>query len=155
MNDFSQNYKYLISDYTSELTLLANTSAFLKMMMDDVSWVGFYLLECDELILGPFQGNVACTNIPLSKGVCGDSASTRKTIIVENVHDYKGHIACDSASNSEIVLPILIDGNLYGVLDLDSTSFNRFTQADQLVLEKCLVLFCDQLKQIKASNKLM
>ncbi len=149
MNDFSQNYESLISDYTNEITLLSNTSAFLKMMLEDVSWVGFYLYQNDTLVLGPFQGNVACTNIALQKGVCGDSASQQKTIIVPDVHQYPGHIACDSASNSEIVIPILIGDSLYGVLDLDSTSFDRFHEEEKMVLEKCVALLVAKLKQIK------
>ena len=102
----------------------------------DISWVGFYLFKNTELILGPFQGKIACTNIPLDKGVCGKAASTRKTVIVENVHQFAGHIACDSESNSEIVIPLIKGNQLYGVLDLDSTSFSRFSKEDQIIFEE-------------------
>lgn len=105
---------------------------------NDISWAGFYLLKNEELILGPFQGKIACTNIPLTKGVCGKAASTRETVLVENVHQFEGHIACDSESNSEIVVPLIKNNQLYGVLDLDSTSFCRFTKEDQIIFEKSL-----------------
>lgn len=137
----------LIEDTANEISILSNTSAFLNMMMNDVSWVGFYLYQNEELILGPFQGKVACTNIPLQKGVCGTSAYERKTIIVENVHEFPGHIACDSASNSEIVVPIVINDTLYGVLDIDSTSFSRFNKEDAEILEKCMDILKQKLTQ--------
>ncbi|EQC0594371.1 GAF domain-containing protein, partial [Listeria monocytogenes] len=102
------------------------------------NWVGFYLLEkeTNQLVLGPFQGLPACIRIPLGKGVCGSAASDQKTYIIENVHDFPGHIACDAASNSEIVLPIVKNNQLLGVLDIDSPLFNRFDEVDQLWLEK-------------------
>ena len=103
---------------------------------DDISWAVFYLLKNDELILGPFQGKIACTNIPLTKGVCGKAASSRKTVLVEDVHQFEGHIACDSESNSEIVVPLIKNNQLYGVLDLDSTSFGRFSKEDQIIFEE-------------------
>ena len=132
-----KQYVALIEGVDKEISILSNTSAFLMEMMKDVSWVGFYLYD-KTLYLGPFQGKVACTIIPMNRGVCGCSAYQRETIIVENVHEFKGHIACDSASNSEIVVPIVFNNNLYGVLDLDSTSFSRFSEEDKLFLE-CLV----------------
>ena len=106
-----------------------------------------YILKNNELVLGPFQGKVACTNIPLQKGVCGQAASTQKTIIVENVHEFSGHIACDSASNSEIVIPIMICDQLYGVLDLDSTSLSRFGKKDQIIFEQMVQRLVQQLKK--------
>lgn len=102
----------------------------------DISWAGFYLFKNTELILGPFQGKIACTNIPLDKGVCGKAASTRKTVIVEDVHQFAGHIACDSESNSEIVIPLIKGNQLYGVLDLDSTSLVDFLKKIKLFLKK-------------------
>lgn len=105
---------------------LAQTSALLMQTMPDLNWAGFYLLKDGELVLGPFQGKVACVRIALGRGVCGTAASQRETIVVANVHDFPGHIACDSASNSEIVVPLLHGGSLLGVLDLDSPSLNRF-----------------------------
>ncbi len=126
-----------------EITTLSNASALLNDYLEDVSWVGFYLFKDNHLILGPFQGKVACTSIELGKGVCGKAAFERKAVIVPNVHEFEGHIACDSRSNSEIVLPIIINNNLYGVLDIDSTSFNRFNELD----EKELSTFIDNLSK--------
>ena len=114
---------------------LANTSALLWEALTDINWVGFYLLERDTLILGPFQGKVACIEIPMGRGVCGTAAARGETVRVEDVHAFPGHIACDSASNSEIVIPLLRDGQVVGVLDIDSPLLSRFTPDDQLGLE--------------------
>ena len=99
-------------------------------------WTGFYRVEGQQLVLGPFQGPIACTRIPYGKGVCGTAWQRAQTIIVPNVHEFAGHIACSSASNSEIVVPILHDGQVVAVLDIDSTDFNTFDETDQLYLEK-------------------
>ena len=108
MNDLLlKQYIGLIECNNEEISILANTSAFIMQNFQDISWAGFYLFKNNELILGPFQGKIACTNIPLDKGVCGKAASTRKTVIVEDVHQFAGHIACDSESNSEIVIPLI------------------------------------------------
>ena len=137
-----QDYKLLAKQLTSllegvdnQISKLANTSAFLYNSLNDVSWVGFYLLDKDYLYLGPFQGKVACTVIPVGKGVCGTCVKENKTILVKNVHEFPGHIACDSESNSEIVLPIFKDNNLVMVLDIDSKSLNRFDESDKDGLE--------------------
>ena len=114
-----------------EITILSNASALLNSYLEDVSWVGFYLFKDEKLILGPFQGLVACTEIPVGKGVCGTCAKTLEVQVVKNVHDFPGHIACDSRSNSEIVLPIFVKDKFYGVLDIDSTSFERFDETDK------------------------
>ena len=135
-NLLKQQYIGLIECNNEEISILANTSAFIMQNFDDISWAGFYLLKNDELILGPFQGKIACTNIPLTKGVCGKAASSRETVLVEDVHQFEGHIACDSESNSEIVVPLIKNNQLYGVLDLDSTSFSRFTKEDQVIFEE-------------------
>lgn len=135
-NLLKQQYIGLIECNNEEISILANTSAFIMQNFDDISWAGFYLLKNEELILGPFQGKIACTNIPLTKGVCGKAASTRKTVLVEDVHQFEGHIACDSESNSEIVVPLIKNHQLYGVLDLDSTSFVRFSKEDQIIFEE-------------------
>ena len=111
--------------------LLSNVSALLFESLPDVSWAGFYLKRGGELVLGPFQGKPACIHIPFGKGVCGTSFSEDRPVRVENVHLFPGHIACDSASNSEIVLPIRADGEPIGVLDLDSTVFSRFSEEDE------------------------
>ena len=115
---------------------LANTASLLYYSMPDLNWVGFYLLKDGELVVGPFQGKPACVRIAVGKGVCGTAAARRAPVIVENVHEFAGHIACDSASNSEIVLPILRGNELIGVLDVDSPKFARFDAQDQAGLEK-------------------
>ena len=114
----------------------ANTTSLLYHSLPDLNWVGFYLLKDGELVVGPFQGKPACVRIPLGKGVCGTAAARRVTVIVKNVHEFDGHIACDSASNSEIVVPLLRGNELLGVLDLDSPKFERFDAEDQAGLEK-------------------
>jgi L-methionine (R)-S-oxide reductase len=108
----------------------------LGSFLQDINWVGFYLYENGQLWLGPFQGLPACTQIPMGKGVCGSAAQQRKTIVVPNVHEFPGHIACDAASKSEIVIPIVVNGELYGVLDIDSPIESRFDDVDREYLEK-------------------
>ena len=115
---------------------LANVTAALKQTFDKISWVGFYLFDGKKLYLGPFQGNVACTNIEIGKGVCGNSAQLRKTIIVPDVHQFPGHIFCDADSKSEIVVPLLKGNKLLGVLDLDSTEYNSFNETDNIYLKQ-------------------
>lgn len=116
-------------------TILSNASALLNDYLDRVNWVGFYLLVNGELVLGPFQGKVACTNIAIGKGVCGTAVKEEHTMLVKDVHEFPGHIACDSASNSEIVVPLMKDGKCLGVLDIDSPEFNRFDETDKKYLE--------------------
>lgn len=119
------------------IAILANASALLFEALPDLNWAGFYLLENDGLLsLGPFQGKVACVKIPLGRGVCGTAAAEDRTVRVENVHAFRGHIACDSASNSEIVIPLHKNGAVWGVLDIDSPSFARFSEEDQAGLEE-------------------
>ena len=119
------------------IAILANASALLFETLPDLNWAGFYLLENDGLLsLGPFQGKVACVKIPLGRGVCGTAAAEDRTVRVENVHAFRGHIACDSASNSEIVIPLHKNGAVWGVLDIDSPSFARFSEEDQAGLEE-------------------
>jgi len=108
----------------------ANFSSLLYHSLPDINWVGFYLLKNNELVLGPFHGQPACVRIAMGKGVCGSAAELRQTVVVENVHEFPGHIACDSASNSEIVVPLIREGQLIGVLDLDSPSLSRFNDED-------------------------
>lgn len=122
----------------------ANLSSLLFHSLSDVNWVGFYLIKGDELVLGPFQGRVACVRITIGKGVCGTAALSKKTIVVDNVHEFEGHIACDSASNSEIVVPLLKDGSVIGVLDIDSPVFNRFDQEDREGLERIVGVFLEK-----------
>ena len=115
---------------------LANASALLADALQDINWVGFYLMENGRLVLGPFQGKAACVEIPVGRGVCGAAAERKETVRVENVHEFPGHIACDCASNSEIVVPLLVQGEVMGVLDIDSPSIGRFTEEDQIGLER-------------------
>lgn len=117
------------------IPLLANASALLNDALDDVNWVGFYLMRDGRLVLGPFQGRLACVHIDLNRGVCGAAARLDQTQRVPDVHAFPGHIACDAASRSEIVVPIHRDGRVCAVLDIDSPLPNRFTEADQAALE--------------------
>ncbi|MED1555327.1 GAF domain-containing protein [Bacillus paramycoides] len=114
---------------------LSNASALLNQFLDRVNWVGFYVTEGNQLVLGPFQGMPACVRIPFGRGVCGAAAETKTTQLVADVHQFPGHIACDSASNSEIVVPIMKEGTVIGVLDIDSPEKNRFDEVDQHYLE--------------------
>ncbi|MEQ2527034.1 GAF domain-containing protein [Bacillaceae bacterium CLA-AA-H227] len=126
----------LLEDETNQIANLSNASALLNQFFDRVNWVGFYLSEGNELVLGPFQGLPACVRIPYGKGVCGTSASEKKTLRVEDVHQFPGHIACDAASQSEIVVPMIKNGEVIGVLDIDSPEKNRFDEIDQENLEE-------------------
>lgn len=119
---------------------LANTSALLWEALHDINWAGFYILEKERLVLGPFQGKPACIVIPMGKGVCGTAAAEDKTLRVADVHVFPGHIACDSASRSEIVVPIHVGGAVWGVLDIDSPVENRFSPEDQAGLEQVVRL---------------
>lgn len=131
----------LFADERDFIANAAQFSAFLYNQVDDLNWAGFYLNRNEELVLGPFQGQVACVRIPFSKGVCGAAAATRQTQRVEDVHAFPGHIACDSASNSELVIPLVKEGRLIGVLDLDSPKPGRFSEADQVGLERLAAIF--------------
>ena len=128
--------KALTEDVPYEVANLANASALLWDVMPDINWVGFYKMTDGALVLGPFQGKPACIRIPVGRGVCGTAVAEDKIQLVYDVHEFPGHIACDSASNSEIVLPIHVKGEIWGVLDIDSPHVGRFTEADQEGLEK-------------------
>ncbi|WZL71954.1 GAF domain-containing protein [Clostridiaceae bacterium 35-E11] len=125
-----------LSSERDPLANLSNATALIKALVDDLNWAGFYFMKGKELVLGPFQGLPACNRIPEGTGVCGTATHTKKTQLVPNVHEFPGHIACDSASNSELVIPIIKDGVVYGVLDLDSPHLNRFTELEAQYLEK-------------------
>ena len=131
----SRELRGLVEGVNHVVANLANASALINEYLSDINWVGFYLLEDNKLVLGPFQGKVACIEIAIGKGVCGTAASEDRTLLVANVHEFKGHIACDSASNSEIVIPLHKDNKVYGVLDIDSPMLNRFTAEDKEGLE--------------------
>ncbi|WP_058912898.1 GAF domain-containing protein [Entomohabitans teleogrylli] len=129
--DLNRDFDALMAGETSFLATLANTSALLFERLSEVNWAGFYLLEGDTLVLGPFQGKIACVRIPTGKGVCGTAVASGEVQRVEDVHAFAGHIACDAASNSEIVLPLRVGGRTIGVLDIDSTAFARFDAEDE------------------------
>ena len=131
----------LLADERDFIANAAQFSAFLYTQIDDLNWAGFYLNRNEELVLGPFQGQVACVRIPFGRGVCGAAAQTRQTQRVEDVHSFAGHIACDSASNSELVVPLIKEGKLVGVLDLDSPSVGRFSEVDQAGIEHLAAIF--------------
>lgn len=147
------DYKTLIKQIESisqdveyDITILSNVSALIYETLDNLNWCGFYILRNNRLELGPFQGKVACTKIEIGKGVCGTSVLKDETILVKDVHEFPGHIACDSASNSEIVIPIHINGSIYGVLDIDSPMINRFSDDDKKNLEEIVMLIENYLK---------
>lgn len=130
----------LLDGEEDAIALLANTSALLHQFLEDINWVGFYIWKEDELVLGPFQGLPACVRIPYGKGVCGTAVSERKTQRIADVTQFPGHIACDAASKSEIVIPIIVNDCIYGVLDIDSPITNRFDETDQTYLEKFVTI---------------
>ena len=136
-----QQMQSLLEGCVLPLPTLANCAALLWEHLDRINWAGFYLAKGDTLYLGPFQGKVACMVIPFNKGVCGAAASTRKIQLVPDVHQFPGHIACDSASNSEIVLPLVVHDRLIGVMDIDSPDLARFSEEDaQGLAELCRIL---------------
>lgn len=145
-----QRLKYMLvllegqlSSESDELANISNAMALIKALVEDLNWAGVYLMKNEELVLGPFQGLPACNRIKLQNGVCGAAATRRNTMLVPNVEEFEGHIACDSASKSELVVPIIKDDIVYGVLDLDSPSLNRFTDLEKKYMEK----FVDKLNE--------
>jgi len=134
--ELGSQVKSLISRNDNLISSLANLTAALKQTFEKISWVGFYILEGNYLYLGPFQGKVACTKIEIGKGVCGTAAQKMETVIVPDVNKFPGHIACDADSKSEIVVPIIRNKKVYGVLDLDSNSYNAFDEIDKKYLEE-------------------
>ena len=138
----------LIEDDLHDISVLANVSAILNQYMENINWVGFYLNKNNTLLLGPFQGKVACTTIPFNRGVCGACATSNKTIIVKDVHQFPGHIACDSASKSEICVPINVKGQFYGLLDIDAPITNRFDDNDKNNLEKLVSIIENKLTRL-------
>ena len=136
-----EQLKSLIKNERNVIANLANASALLHLSLEEINWAGFYLTEGEELILGPFQGKPACIRIPFGKGVCGTAAQTDTVQRIDNVHLFAGHIACDGASNAEIVIPLHKNGKVVGVLDIDSPVFHRFSETDQQILEQfCRIL---------------
>jgi GAF domain-containing protein len=148
--DYPLLARQVASILEGERDLVANASQFAAFIYDtvaDLNWAGFYLTRPtrdgggEELLVGPFQGKVACARIPFGRGVCGAAAAQRKTMLVPDVHAFPGHIACDSASNAEIVIPLIADGKVVGVFDIDSPTLNRFDEADQAGLEALVAAF--------------
>jgi len=127
--------KMLMEDETDYIANLANISALLNQALNDINWVGFYLAKDEQLVLGPFQGKVACIRIDKGRGVCGTAYASQTTQLVENVHQFSGHIACDSNTNSEIVIPIMSNDKVVAVLDIDSPHMGRFDNCDKVNLE--------------------
>ncbi|AOM40353.1 GAF domain-containing protein [Xenorhabdus hominickii] len=144
----------LLSGEYDFIASLANTSALLYERLDNVNWVGFYLVDNDTLVLGPFQGKIACTRISVGKGVCGTAVANNSIQRISNVHTFPGHIACDSASNAEIVLPLEINGQIIGVLDIDSTVFDRFDENDENGLKALVIRLCEHVEQCVVSKYL-
>ncbi|WP_279142227.1 GAF domain-containing protein [Photobacterium phosphoreum] len=143
-NRLTQQALALIEGETDLIANLSNISALLNMELEQINWVGFYLLKQDQLVLGPFQGNPACVRIPIGRGVCGTAISENKVQRIADVHSFPGHIACDAISNSEIVIPLTVKGKLIGVLDIDSPNLSRFDQND----ERGLVSFVEALQKV-------
>jgi len=141
IEDLVETVESVVASETDQIANMANIAALLFEALPEINWAGFYLFKDDQLVLGPFQGRLACTRIPLGKGVCGTVAQQKTTLVVPDVHAFPGHIACDAASASEIVVPILHDGNLIGVLDIDSPVKNRFDAEDQVMIEKIVSAF--------------
>ena len=137
-SDLNRQLEGLLKGERDVMANTANFSSLVYLMLSDLNWVGFYFLRGNDLVLGPFQGKPACVRIPVMpapRGVCGNAAFHRKTYVVKDVHDFPGHIACDSASNSEIVIPLIVDGKVIGVLDIDSPKLARFDDEDRVGLE--------------------
>ncbi|MCL2895576.1 GAF domain-containing protein [Brenneria tiliae] len=146
-SDLIGDLSALIAGENRFITILANSSALLFERLAEVNWAGFYLLERDSLFLGPFQGRVACVRIPLGKGVCGRAIAENRIQRVGDVHAFPGHIACDAASNAEIVLPLTVSGRPIGVLDIDSTVYQRFDADDEEGLKAVVTALCTQLAE--------
>ncbi|EJL89073.1 GAF domain-containing protein [Pantoea sp. BIGb0393] len=150
--DLNRDVRALLAGETSFLAALGNCSALLFERLEGVNWAGFYLLtEPNTLVLGPFQGKIACVRIPVGKGVCGTAVAEDKVQLVEDVHAFPGHIACDAASNAEIVIPLKVNGTLVGVLDIDSTVYSRFDSED----EAGLVALTDGLCEVLAGSDIV
>jgi len=144
-DELARDLAALLSGERDFIANAANTAALIYDALPGLNWAGFYLYKSGELVLGPFQGKPACVRIAIGKGVCGTAAARRETVVVEDVHAFPGHIACDSASNSEVVIPLLLHGELLGVLDLDSPNLARFAGVDARGLERLAKIFVESL----------
>ncbi len=148
-NEMNAQLRALIQGVPHFIANLANASALIYNTLEDINWAGFYLLDNEKLVLGPFQGKPACIEIPVGKGVCGTAVLQNKTILVKDVHEFPGHIACDGASNSEIVIPLHFRGDIIGVLDIDSPLVGRFTKADRIGLEEFAEILSKELDKCR------
>lgn len=144
--ELAQQLAGLLHGETDFTANAANTSALIFDALPDINWAGFYFLKGGELVVGPFQGKPACVRIGLGRGVCGTAAAERRTIIVRNVAEFPGHIACDAASRSEVVVPLIADGRMVGVLDIDSPNLARFDEADARGLERLVEVFLQNVR---------
>lgn len=147
----TQQTNAIIGDEKDIIANMANISALLFDALDKVNWVGFYRVFGQELVLGPFQGKIACIRIPVGKGVCGTAVSENKTQRIADVHQFSGHIACDAASNSEIVIPVVVKNKIIAVLDIDSVAFDRFDEDDQQCLEAIVEIFAQSVDKTQES----
>lgn len=145
---FFDSLSALLDGETDTIANMANTAALLYETLEDVNWVGFYRMKDNELLLGPFMGKVACVHLPLNKGVCAHAATNKKTIRVADVHQFATHIACDSATNSEIVVPLIKEGKVLGVLDIDSPSLNRFDVQDEQDLKHVVEILLPHVESV-------
>ncbi|HNX13588.1 MAG TPA: GAF domain-containing protein [Oscillospiraceae bacterium] len=150
-NEMNAQLRALIQGVPHYIANLANASALIFNTLEDINWAGFYFAENEKIILGPFQGKPACIEIPVGKGVCGAAVRQGTTMLDKDVHEFPGHIACDSASNSEIVIPLRVQGKIIGVLDVDSPSVGRFTETDRAGLEEFVHILSEALEN--ARNK--
>lgn len=139
----TKQLKSLLEDERDWLANLSNTASFLANTLHEINWVGFYLMKQNELVLGPFMGKPACVRIAVGKGVCGTAAAENKTQVVADVHQFPGHIACDAASRSEIVIPLVVENKMIGVLDIDSPVLNRFESTDKTYLEQLAAILIE------------
>ncbi|MGE8034811.1 GAF domain-containing protein [Lysinibacillus sp. KCTC 33748] len=144
-NTLAKQLDALLTGESDRIANLSNASALLNQFLPNINWVGFYVLQGEQLVLGPFQGLPACVRIPIGRGVCGTAVSKAETMVVKDVHDFPGHIACDAASQSEIVIPLKKEGEVIGVLDIDSPIVNRFSKEDQEGLELFVVTLLSHL----------
>jgi L-methionine (R)-S-oxide reductase len=142
----AEQHQALLAEESDLVANAANTAGLIYHTLPDINWAGFYFLKGEELVLGPFQGKPACVRIPLGKGVCGTAAEQRKTLVVHDVKKFPGHIACDTASNSEIVVPLIKDNKLFGVMDIDSPLLARFDEEDQKGLEILSKIFVGRIR---------
>ena len=153
-NERAKELDTLIAIEEPAITALANAAAFIWATLDNINWAGFYLFDGEQLVLGPFMGKPACTVIALGKGVCGTAASNRETIVVDDVHEFPGHIACDGASESEIVVPLIAGGRLIGVLDIDAPIKSRFDAETAAGVQQLAQVVAAKLSQINSSFRI-